>query len=189
MRRKWRRRPPQAGGARAHGSPAKRVLQAKFLPARAQCRRGDARAYTLTSGRCEINARTSTEATVAYSVVKLQVTGSLQADVRQVLGAVPAQIHPVLPSPGVSPSYNNSSRHSDTCREEGDYQSTNLLSERRRRGGPACRAAVQARDEKKKRARANYVCAIPRALASPFDPGRHSYEKSPREIPEAALYT
>ena len=40
--------------------------------------------------------------------------GSLQADVRQVLGAVPAQFHPVLPSPGVSPSYNNSSRHSDT---------------------------------------------------------------------------
>ena len=40
---------------------------------------------------------------------------------------------------------------------------------------------------KEKRARANYVCAIPRALASPFDPGRHSYEKSPREIPEAAV--
>ena len=39
----------------------------------------------------------------------------------------------------------------------------------------------------KRRARANYVCAIPRALASPFDPGRHSYEKSPREIPEAAV--
>ena len=31
------------------------------------------------------------------------------------------------------------------------------------------------------------MCAMPHALASPFDPGRHSYEKSPREIPEAAF--
>ena len=82
--------------------------------------------------------------------------GSLQADVRQVLGAVPAQVHPVLPSPGVSPSYNNSSRQSDTCTRgitKAQIYDANAAAAEDLRVGPRSRRGT----ERKERARANYV--------------------------------
>ena len=118
--------------------------------------------------------------------------GSLQADVRQVLGAVPAQVLPIRSQYSPPPE----SPHRITTRvvlqthiREGRVTKAQIY-EANTTPPPPRRTCVSGRGpgagRKEKRARANYVCAIPRALASPFDPGRHSYEKSPREIPEAA---
>ena len=79
--------------------------------------------------------------------------GSLQADVRQVLGAVPAQV-PIQYSPPPESPHRITTRvviqtHVREGRGLPKHKFTELTRRRRRRGGPACRAAVQARDGKK----------------------------------------
>ena len=119
--------------------------------------------------------------------------GSLQADVRQVLGAVPAQVLPIRSQYSPPPeSPRRITTRVVSLKHEGRGTTKAQIYEANTPPPPR-RTCVSGRGpgagRKKERAGANYVCAIPRALASPFDPGRHSYEKSPREIPEAALYT
>ena len=80
--------------------------------------------------------------------------GSLQADVRQVLGAVPAQVLPTRNqySPPPESPHRITTRVAIQTHVRGGglpKHKFTKLTRRRRRGGPACRAAVQARDGKK----------------------------------------